>query len=464
MCGLVGVAGNLYKKHVDAFQQLLFIDQLRGAHSTGVSAVSNTGLVSTYKRAVNAADFLQLAQPTGLYSLTNRAIIGHNRHATSGAHIDMYAHPFTHNHITLTHNGTLLSRRGLSSSGNFTVDSENIAHEMSIVDDPIALLEQLHGSYALVWYDAEHQTINFARNDKRTLSIAWCGDSIMWASEREMIDLVCARNGIEPEKVVDLREGILFTVSLAQPKLTKDSHSSRQFTPYVPTYQQSGRSTKANPTLPGLSDLGFKPSEEIYFQATEFIEYSGQTTGRGTLWGLLWDGSDDVIVYNIHKSSLKFDSKGRLDLDEIYSGEVTGVTTVFSKKKKQGTNTYALNVTPTSVKNADDYAMASLVRDAKGNVVIIPEKKQTTSSTSSTDQSGKQPSTDDDGSEDTAVVAGVEVELSLALKIASRGCCWCGDPFTLDELKDVQIHDSGEYVHVTGSCLKELKRYQAHGY
>mgnify|MGYP001616630135 CR=1 FL=1 len=42
MCGLVGVAGNLFKKDTDAFTQLLFVDTLRGDHSTGVQSVNAT--------------------------------------------------------------------------------------------------------------------------------------------------------------------------------------------------------------------------------------------------------------------------------------------------------------------------------------------------------------------------------------------------------------------------------------
>ena len=104
MCGLVGVVGSTMS-FVDSkvFRQLLYIDALRGPHSTGVSTNNINGEVETFKRALNASDYLQLKLGEKISSkVTGDFLLGHNRYATQGAIDDNNAHPFTYGNVNLS--------------------------------------------------------------------------------------------------------------------------------------------------------------------------------------------------------------------------------------------------------------------------------------------------------------------------------------------------------------------------
>ena len=76
MCGIVGFVNTdplIKKPRADWLEQALYVDQLRGIHSTGLviqdKAISDTAAVDpgklpalrVYKRALAASDFLQLS-------------------------------------------------------------------------------------------------------------------------------------------------------------------------------------------------------------------------------------------------------------------------------------------------------------------------------------------------------------------------------------------------------------------
>lgn len=191
MCGLVGISSNnLVHKDKQFFSNLLYIDQLRGEHSTGVLGVNKKGVPSVYKRALKAADFLQLKGHSAVCLHADHLLMGHNRYATVGAKDDNNAHPFTHGAITLAHNGTLKNKYAVNSDKRtFDTDSETIAYALSC-ENYLEVLERLEGAYALTWFDEEDGTINFARNSERELYLGFVGNDLVWASEREMLQLV----------------------------------------------------------------------------------------------------------------------------------------------------------------------------------------------------------------------------------------------------------------------------------
>ena len=155
MCGLVGVVGTgINFVDVKVFKQLLFVDALRGPHSTGVAINGGDNKVQTYKRSVNSTDFLQLKQGDAIASTSNTDfLLGHNRYATQGAINDANAHPFTYGNVTLAHNGTLTDQTNLPDHKQFTVDSENIAYAMGLAEDPEQVISLLKGAFTLTWYN-----------------------------------------------------------------------------------------------------------------------------------------------------------------------------------------------------------------------------------------------------------------------------------------------------------------------
>ena len=211
MCGLVGAVGTLKYTHEKWFKQALLCDTVRGHHSTGVTVVKKNS-VDSFKYAIPAAYFMDLAPAKSLINSITGAdvVMGHNRHATagnSGAHVN--AHPFKHGDITLMHNGTLTNHRTLTTD-HFTVDSEAICAAISREGAEV-IVPKLKGAFALVWYDESDGTLNFVRNNERTLFLAISNEgSMLWASEKGMLEWLLSKErkiGITYEEITPLEIG-----------------------------------------------------------------------------------------------------------------------------------------------------------------------------------------------------------------------------------------------------------------
>lgn len=205
MCGLVAVINKMShgftKEQCDIFDNLLFLDQLRGMHSTGSFLVDNRNQMQWIKEASNATDFRQ----TKVYNdhlntafKSGSALVGHNRHATKGEINDENAHPFTvDDRITLIHNGTLYGDH--KKLANTEVDSHAIAHVIhNNGDDVEKALKELTGAYALIWHDYKNQTLNFVRNSQRPLFWIETPTTWIWSSEPAMLAFVVSRFSLKP--------------------------------------------------------------------------------------------------------------------------------------------------------------------------------------------------------------------------------------------------------------------------
>lgn len=224
MCGIVGVIGALDKQERNVFQQLLFADTFRGYDSTGIFSLNYQDIVRTFKKAVSAPDFLQFKQIDSM--MYARALVGHNRWATKGGVNNVNAHPFTHGRITGVHNGTLRQQSLLPESKDFDVDSENIFYSLNKIGED-ETIKRLNGAFALVWHDAQDNTIKMVRNDERPLHYAMSDDEqhVFFASEKGMLLWILARNGVKFKKIEEVKEGRLytFTTPLRGKKVEKTS-------------------------------------------------------------------------------------------------------------------------------------------------------------------------------------------------------------------------------------------------
>jgi len=257
MCGLVGVIGtNLSFQANKAFKQLLYIDSLRGPHSTGIAMNTIDNEVLTYKRALASADFLQLNTPNNmLMKVTGEFLMGHNRYATQGAINDDNAHPFTYGNVTLAHNGTLTDQSTLPDHKEFAVDSENIAYAMGLVDDPEEVISKLKGAFALTWYNDFEMKFYIVRNSERPMWIAKAKttDTYYYASERYMLEMVLTRNSITYD-IKELPVGKLLTLDLSFSDIVETYTTVKLAPKPKPRVNYGYNSTRPQGNYPSHSD------------------------------------------------------------------------------------------------------------------------------------------------------------------------------------------------------------------
>lgn len=171
MCGIVA----LFSKHGilphyanDLFTHMLRMDSIRGDDSTGVFGVTSNGHVDMMKGDTDGYTFTSTKNYNEFYKRIGssyKAVVGHNRKATSGAISPANAHPFRERHIILVHNGVIHNAKGIAKT---EVDSHAIAHALAD-HDAVTALGKLDGAFAIVWYDQRDKTLNMARNAGRPL-------------------------------------------------------------------------------------------------------------------------------------------------------------------------------------------------------------------------------------------------------------------------------------------------------
>jgi predicted glutamine amidotransferase len=203
MCGLVGVAGNLFGSDVNAFNQMLYADVFRGQHATGVASV-NSSSVRLLKRAMSPQDLQSLKAYEQLVNMQAHVLIGHNRHGTRGDNYNPNnAHPFMFENVVGAHNGTLdySCLKNLHNAENYGTDSEALYSEIN-QNGIDAAIDKAGGAWALTFFDRKAGTLNFLRNDQRPLYFAYKKKDrsvLYWASEFQMMYWILSRNNIDIE-------------------------------------------------------------------------------------------------------------------------------------------------------------------------------------------------------------------------------------------------------------------------
>lgn len=341
MCGIVGVISkDMRKKHKDFFQQALLVDTLRGTHSTGIARIPNSAGVDVeiFKRALAAWDFLDLRRPDELLGkfYTTSAFIGHNRYATKGAINNRNSHPFQAEHITLVHNGSLLSTHNLPDNQKFVVDSENIAHAIAQIGfEETAKL--LNGAFALAWHDATDNTLHLARNKERPMWFVDVKneDTILYGSEDMMLDWLAGRNGIETETVYEVLPGQHITFHLGDKKRKLMDYDCREVELYKPPVQRfpvpsypgyNNRQAAANDAArklqaKALEREGLKVGDKIPFAGMDYVPY-----GAGSQFGKIIGCMEDEpwLPIEIHRCQAADFTEGATYNGRIASIRISG--------------------------------------------------------------------------------------------------------------------------------------------
>lgn len=209
MCGIVGMISSQtngfdYNER-DNFKELLYADYLRGEDSTGSFLVTKDGNVRWMKGKEGASEFIKKAEFEQFMQEAfsrGRILVGHNRKATKGIITDENAHPFIEGNSILVHNGTIRDHEKLTEN-KVDVDSHAILH--SINEKGFReTIRQVNGAFALAWYQATDKKFFLARNNERPLWLANTPGCWYFASEKEMLAWILARNKVDVKSWTEL--------------------------------------------------------------------------------------------------------------------------------------------------------------------------------------------------------------------------------------------------------------------
>lgn len=227
MCGIVGVisgySNGFTQVEANAFQDMLFIDTLRGWDSTGVFGGDGWGNIQIHKAALHGADFVCTKEfDTWKDELVRRGLfaVGHNRAATKGVVKDENAHPFcVDDKIILCQNGTYIGDH--SHHKKTEVDTEAVAHVLSENEDIATALQKINAAYALVWFNTATESLYIIRNTQRPMWIAettvggW-----MFASEPQTILYSASHSNVSLKNAPEqLEPGMLHTFKITNSKM-----------------------------------------------------------------------------------------------------------------------------------------------------------------------------------------------------------------------------------------------------
>lgn len=308
-------------------KDLLFMDTLRGPHSTGFTQIST--VVKSVKAAIPGTEFVK---DVDFLRAINGGLawcwVGHNRWATMGAKTAENAHPFSYGDIHLAHNGTLDRHDNLPEGKSFIVDSRAVTNAFNVWGAKKTVRE-LDGAFALSWFDEKDNTVNFVRNDERPLFIGFNKklNIILWASEEHTLRGACKRQKTEFEldEVFSLPVGKHYKYEIGTGKFKCDepviedfelmpfsekqggswfnSYNRKPYTNHSTTYQNVP--AKKNPAVAELESAGYAEQEIIPVIFNSFVPFPSHAS-RGTYIGKIQSDTDcemEVRVIADHPAS-----------------------------------------------------------------------------------------------------------------------------------------------------------------
>lgn len=194
MCGIFGLlessSSGLFSTDTKIIWGMSLLTSMRGADATGFIGVDVKKNQTDIMKAVGGPwewnNWKQSDEFMKRIVSKYNVVIGHGRAATIGKNVAQNAHPFKHGDITLVHNGTLRNFTSIKSRHKleFDVDSEAVCYLINKIGLQ-ETLDEIEGAFALAWWDAKNQTVNFIRNSERPLyyTISTNNKRLIFASE-----------------------------------------------------------------------------------------------------------------------------------------------------------------------------------------------------------------------------------------------------------------------------------------
>ena len=371
MCGIFGFIttekGRGASARLKFVTQAMYVGTMRGADSAGMMFMGHTpreGGADWIKSVGTGQDFLNTDYAKERLVLTKfnefRSVVGHNRSATYGEITTNNAHPFQEGPITLVHNGTIDTTYGMPVSmhnapkkSKIKVDSHLICHNLALHETK-EVLESLDGAYVLVWHDARNDTIYMARNAQRPLHLMRpkCEDTVLFASEADMLWWLAGRNSFSRSDLHSLDPGVLVSFapgstqptterySLYKPKTYSDwrtggRHTGKAQAPATSTgatTTTTAGTTKTSRKL--LEEVGVDPSLPLEFSPESVIPYPSSQMASVNGWAYI-EGPGRALTpiqAIIHGVDRNFASS---NYDMIWQVRPLGVTTVGSGGKAE---------------------------------------------------------------------------------------------------------------------------------
>lgn len=418
MCGIFGIISFNNKEFItkkSLMEQGLLASSVRGMDGTGVFMVplerGKDKDFTLYKKPMPSADFLSLAFTDKIFKDIEyyKYVIGHTRAKTRGDATYNNTHPFTQEHITMVHNGTISNSWEMGGNSYLEVDSMAITKALAETEDRVKTLSSIEGAYALVWYDAKEDALFLARNSERPLYMVTSTpkELAVVGSELQMLTWLCARNGVEvshkiditPLTLVKFSDGLKFKALKYKPKEKVTPIYSGSEIPWGNWIKRKVETLSSKTEVITydeiqiaslLSGSDLKKGSSVGF-IIDAVTTKSNRSRHGTITGYMW--VDPYINVEAHGVVL-----GGIQTDQIFNGVIIAV-------KKVGQN-MSLVLSPNISKSANQ-EMSNNTKESTA-IVTIPE------------------------------VAGPYGPISLEefTKLVEEGCAFCQGPiFQTDKLR-----------------------------